>query len=125
MAFDQVNSPDLVVFEHISRRFQLWEEIYSDRLRDRSAGAHGQGGLDTEERSLYLGRKASPSAALVSPGLQTWVSTRVAERSAVLKERRKGREERRLAVPEPSTNTGASPSNKDGKKGKPKGKEGG
>ena len=126
MAFDQVNSPDLVVFEHISRRFQLWEEIYSDQLRDNSAGTHGQGGLDTEERSLYLGRKASPSAALVSPALQTWVSTRVAERSAILKERRKGREERRLAIAHSPPDNAATPAGKDkrGGKAKAKGKEG-
>ena len=121
MAFDQINSPDLVVFEHISRRYQVWEETYADILRDNSAGTRGYHGLDNEERSLYLGRSASTTAALVSPELQTWVSTKVGERSAVLKERRKGREERLLAVG--ASNNTSPPSNKDRKGGKAEGKK--
>ena len=53
MQFDQINSPDLVVFEHISRRYQVWEETYSNVLRENSTGARAYRGLDTEERSLY------------------------------------------------------------------------
>ena len=119
MHFDQLNSPDLVVLEHISRRYQLWEEIYADVSREKSDGARGNRGLDSEERSLYLGTGASTTAALVAPELQAYVATKAGERSAILRERRKGREERQLA------NTGsitpAPPKDKQGSKAKGKG----
>lgn len=119
MQFDQINSPDLVVFEHISRRYQVWEETYSDVLRDKANGTRGARGLDTEERSLYLGSGASTTAALVSPDLQSYVASKAGERSAILRERRKGREERILAAAD--TITPPAPSGNDKKGAKAKG----
>ena len=121
MHFDQLNSPDLVVLEHISRRYQLWEEIYADVLRDKSNGARGSRGLDTEERSLYLGTGASTTAALVAPELQAHVATKAGERSAILRERRKGREERLLAATDSTTSPSPSGNDKKGARAKGKG----
>jgi len=119
MSFDQLNSSDLVVLEHISRRYQTWEETYADILRAKSNGARGNRGLDTEERALYLGTGTSTTAALVAPDLQAYVATKAGERSAILRERRKGRGERQLA------NTGSitptPPKDKQGPKAKGKG----
>ena len=50
-----------------------------------------------DERRLFLGHARSRGHALVVPQLERWVATKLAEESAVLKERRKGREERALA----------------------------
>ena len=76
----------------------LWEESYSSHLKT-ALGANGSGGfgLDSDERVLFMGIQTTHTA-LVAPELQTWISGRVAERSAILKERRKGREERILAA---------------------------
>ena len=121
MQFDQINSPDLVVFEHISRRYQVWEETYSDVLRDKANGTRGARGLDAEERSLYSGSGASTTAALVSPDLQSYVASKAGERSAILRERRKGREERILAATDSTTSPSPSGNDKKGAKAKGKG----
>jgi hypothetical protein len=119
MSFDQLNSPDLAVFEHISRRYQTLEETYADALRDKSNGARTGRGLDSDERALYLGTGASTTMALVAPDLQAYVATKVGERSAILRERRKGREERLAAA----AVTPTPPNGRDKKGGKAKGKE--
>ena len=98
LVYDQLCISELAAFEHISRRYMLWEESYSSHLKT-ALGANGGGGfgLDSDERVLFMGIQTTHTA-LVAPELQTWISGRVAERSAILKERRKGREERALAA---------------------------
>lgn len=57
-----------------------------------------------EDRRIFLGERRCRGHALVSPALEQHVASRLAEESAVLKEKRKGREERqkaRGAVPPP------------------------
>ena len=97
LTYDQLCATELASFEHISRRYMLWEERYASSLRARLGASGSDFGLDTGERSLFMGL-TSHQMALVSPELSTWVSNRVGERSAILKERRKGREERLLAL---------------------------
>ncbi|CAK0904561.1 unnamed protein product, partial [Prorocentrum cordatum] len=41
--------------EHISRRYQLWEEVYSHALLEREAGASAAEGVD--ERRIFLGAR--------------------------------------------------------------------
>ncbi len=97
---DGMNIAALESFETVSRRFQLWEEFYSEALRIAEAGDHGD---DLDERRLFLGNHRSKGLAIVSPLLEQYVATKLQEESAVLKERRKGREERRLARGDPSS----------------------
>ena len=56
--------------------------------------------------ALFLGQGRSRGHALVAPALESWVASRIQEESAVLKERRKWREEHilaaGLAIPAPS-----------------------
>ena len=52
-----------------------------------------------DERQLFLGQDRGRGKALVCPLLEEWVAERLKSESAVLKERRKGREERMLAGP--------------------------
>ena len=91
---DQLNIGELVVFEVIARRFQLWEEVYAASLREAEAGSEAAPWLD--ERQIFLGHDRSRGHALVCPALETWVADRLKDESAILKERRKGREERLL-----------------------------
>ena len=51
----------------------------------------------------------SPTAALVCPKLTAWISGKVAEKTAVRKERRKGREERALVADEKGSGGAAKP----------------
>ena len=91
---DQLNVGELVVFEVVARRFQLWEEVYAASLREAEAGTDAAPWLD--ERQIFLGHERSRGHALVCPALETWVAERLKDESAILKERRKGREERLL-----------------------------
>ena len=52
---DQVNASNLAAFEMISRRYQLWEEIYAHTLRESEAGATAHGSAWLDERSIFLG----------------------------------------------------------------------
>jgi hypothetical protein len=87
----------LQAMEMVARRLQLWEEHYGEQLRKMDGGDDA---LQLDERRLFLGAKRSSGLALVSPELLTWLSSRLGEEAALLKERRKGREERQLAAGE-------------------------
>ena len=92
---DQLNISELQCFEMVARRYQLWEESYSVHLRRAEAGDEAEGWLD--ERAVFLGQGKSRGHALVCPDLEAWVAKELSNESAVLKERRKAREERQLA----------------------------
>ena len=86
----QLGVTGLASFEHISRRHLFWKESCTSSRRD-CMGALGSGfGLD--ERSFLRGL-TSLQMVLVSAELSTWISGRMGETSAILEERRKGREE--------------------------------
>jgi hypothetical protein len=95
VCFDQLNVSELQCFEKIARRLQLWEEVYSVKLRKAEGGEEVDGWLD--ERAIFLGQGKSRGHALVCPLLEAWVAKELEKESAVLKERRKAREERQLA----------------------------
>ena len=102
LQYDQLNICNLASFECLARRYQLWEERYAERIRSSTEGAVAAG--LAAERHLFLGGGRAKGYALVSPELERWVAKRMEEEAAVLKERRKGREERALAaaaVPRP------------------------
>jgi hypothetical protein len=92
---DQVNVAELMFMERVARRYQMWEQMYAAALRKAEAGDASGAWLD--EREIFLGNERSRGHALICPELEKWVAGRLAEESAVLKERRKGREERLLA----------------------------
>ena len=96
LAYDRLNLPDLQCFESICRRLQLWEEYYGEGLRLSEAGG-SLGSRDADERSIFLGHQHGRGVALVAPALSDFVSSRLKEKSTMLKERRKAREER-LAI---------------------------
>lgn len=96
MCADRLNVANIQAFEMVSRRLQLWEEVCRQQLRAAENGDGWDPWLD--ERSLFLGQRKGCGYALVAPQLEAWVAEKLAQESAVIKERRKGREERLLAL---------------------------
>lgn len=96
LTVDHLNLGELGAFETAARRYQLWEEVYAPSVREAEGGKESSPWLD--ERQIFLGHKCSRGHALVCPDLETWVAERLREESSVLKERRKGREERALVT---------------------------
>ena len=90
---DQHNVSEAVCFELIARRYQMWEQFYGSKLRDRTDASGGGFNIDRDKRSLYLGQTRTTNSALVAPALDGWVSSQLKERASILKERRKAREE--------------------------------
>ena len=93
LGFDRLNVSELQCFEAVSRRFMLWEELYGEALRSSEGGATGSALADMDERSLFLGQKHGRGLALVCPALSEFVASQLTEKSSMLKERRKAREE--------------------------------
>ena len=74
-------------------------------------GAEAGDGSDLwlDERTIFLGADRSRGSSLICPALEAYVASRLHDESSVLKERRKGREERLLARSEAlDGGTGAS-----------------
>ena len=97
VTFDQLNCGELAIVEQMARRLQMWEHVYAQRLQDTSRPAEGSSskGVDGDERALFSGNTdRAMGVSLVCPQLQEWIATQMRERSSVLKERRKAREER-------------------------------
>jgi hypothetical protein len=95
LTYDQLNVSELLCFEHVARRYQMWEEIYAQSLREAESGSGSADWLD--ERQIFLGQGRSKGHALVCPLLEQWVAEQLKSESAVLKERRKGREEKQAS----------------------------
>ncbi|CAK0810320.1 unnamed protein product [Prorocentrum cordatum] len=93
---DHLNLPNSAAFEAISRRCQLWEERYAEKLKQVTEGPGAAAGA-AAERYPFLG-VTSGSTALVSPSLAEYVAEKMEQECKILKERRKGREERNLAA---------------------------
>ena len=108
ITFDMLNAGELACVEAISRRYQLIEELYSMEMDRAQAGDVDWAG----ERRLFMGSTLGRHGCLVSPELREWLATEVSKTAAVMKERRKAREERLLArgVPayDPASGDGAS-----------------
>ena len=105
LTYDQLNLGELASFELAGRRYQLLEEKYARMLVQATAGGDNAH-LDNDR--LFMGEERRHGRALVAPALEAWVSQKLSEESAVLKERRKANEERRLARSSEVTPTGAA-----------------
>ena len=95
LGYDQLNIASLASFEVLARKIQLIEERHKDR---------GQGNIDAidggDDHFLFLGGGIGPMTrqnACVCPLLSEWVAEELRKEAAVMKERRKAREERNLA----------------------------
>ena len=90
--YDQVNIPALAGLELVCRQIQICEDKLSHRFDDTTADAA------TQDYFLMSG-STSKQQLCVCPALMTYITGESAKRNAVLKERRKAREERVLAQP--------------------------
>lgn len=94
---DQYNVSEAACFELIARRYQMWEQFYGPKLRDRTDASGSN--IDRDERSLYLGQTRTTNSTVVAPDLEEWVSSQHKENATILKERRKVREDNDSADP--------------------------
>ena len=89
ITYDQLSAGALASAEFIGRQIQILE----DKHRDKGTNA------DTQiETSLFAGARHR-SGLCISPALAEWVAQEMRGEAAVMKERRKAREERALAKP--------------------------
>ena len=88
VAFDGLNVSELLCFEMLARRYQVWEEFYKNELRQSNANASLQGAMEAEERDLFMGQRYGRGAALVCPELEAHVAEVLKERCAIQKKRK-------------------------------------
>ena len=90
--YDQVQVGALAGCEFLARQVQLVEEKWKDRILGKSDG-------ELASEAHLFGGMTVRNTLCVCPDLNSWVAGELAKESAVLKERRKAREERALGKP--------------------------
>lgn len=95
---DQLDLPNLKVFELSLRRAQMYEHFWHDDYRVRAAESHAQqgkkGGLSVEEVDIFLGERLDEKTVMVCPRLVDHLATELAKEANIKKNERKAREER-------------------------------
>jgi hypothetical protein len=91
LCFDQLAASCLASAEYLMCQVQMVEERYRDK-------AQGAANDSTVEAHLFSGT-ANRSGLCVAPQLTEWIANGLKGEAAILKERRKAREERSLAKP--------------------------
>ena len=94
LVFDGLNISELSCMEIAARRYQYWEQFYAKSLRTNEFGDASSSIWVASEGGIFLGEQHSKSLALICPALQEHVTGQLRESAALLKERRKAREER-------------------------------
>ena len=92
ICFDQLQVGSLAAAEFCARQIQLVEEKYRDR------GVPKDSLELVSEAALFSGSR-SRTTICVCPALSEWIAEEMRKEAAVMKERRKAREERNLAKP--------------------------
>ena len=93
VCFDQIDASNSAAAEIIARQIQLIEEKHRD-LGNKT----GEASVSFDAH-LYMGTSTARGGLCVSPDLQEWIAEELKKESAVLKERRKAREERNVGGP--------------------------
>ena len=99
--YDQLDIPALAGMEFVCRQIQICEDKLCHRFEDSSPEAL------TQDYFLMSGSQ-SKQQLCICPALMTYTSGETAEKSAILKERRKAREERSLAYPKKDAKKGGA-----------------
>ena len=89
--YDQLNAPNIAAAEIAAREIQVAEERYRDKVAGNSE--------DRIDSNLARGSDLVRGNLCVMPDLTQWIATELSKEYAVMKERRKAREERTLARP--------------------------
>ena len=95
--YDQLDTANLASFEFVCRQIQTTEE----RLKEKFTT-----GQDASVDLFLMSGSSSRASLCICPALSAWVATEAAKDTAVLKERRKAREERALLKPAGPKNKG-------------------
>jgi hypothetical protein len=93
ICFDQLQVGSLAAAEFCARQIQLVEEKYRDR------GVPKDSLELVSEAALFSGAR-SKTTICVCPTLSEWIAEEMRKEAAIMKERRKAREERNLAKPQ-------------------------
>ena len=78
--------------EFLARQVQLVEEKWKDRILGKTDG-------EMASEAHLFGGMMTRNTICMCPELSVWIAAELSKESAVLKERRKAREERALAKP--------------------------
>ena len=100
LVVDGLDVSNLESFEQNCRRYQLWEQVYGDLLRESESRSTVTEFLRHDEKALFMGSSFSRGLALVCPALEKHVSEALHDKSSLLKEQRKARQERMLVFEE-------------------------
>ena len=91
ICYDQLNAGNIACAELLARSIQMVAEKYRERFVGDKEGS--------EERHLLMGTHAVRGNLPICPLLSDWLSDELRKEAAVMKERRKAREERQLLKP--------------------------
>ena len=91
LCYDQIDGAANASFELVCRSLQICEDRLSPKFEESSHDSHGD--------MLLMSGAAHKSQPCICPALKAWTASELQKDSAVLKERRKAREERVLAQP--------------------------
>jgi hypothetical protein len=94
LTYDQLALSALASAEYLFRQVQMVEERYRDKVH----GANSDSSLET---NLFSG-SVNKSGLCIAPPLSEWIANELKGEAAILKERRKAREERSLVKPSKS-----------------------
>ena len=83
---------EILSFEMLGRRLQMWEQIYGEQLQEVTNPSEA-GGINSDEKRFFLGQDRLRNRSLVCPELEEYISQCMQQRTQLLKERRKAREE--------------------------------
>eukprot|EP00929_Paragymnodinium_shiwhaense_P082171 TRINITY_DN43221_c0_g2_i1.p3 TRINITY_DN43221_c0_g2~~TRINITY_DN43221_c0_g2_i1.p3 ORF type:complete len:135 (+),score=27.65 TRINITY_DN43221_c0_g2_i1:1185-1589(+) len=96
--FDQPNLCSLCAAELGARRIQMICERWKHKL---GSGAPAPGGSDLDDVHLILGTSETRGNLCLCPQFQSWTGEELGKEAVAAKERRKAREERKLAAKPP------------------------
>lgn len=99
VCFDQLNVAALAASEVLCRNLQLVEERWKEKVVGQSDGGVMQ------DAHIFTGQQTRGTLC-ICPKLSEWVAEELKKESAVLKERRKAREEHLLAKPKAKSGAG-------------------
>ena len=99
VTFDYLNVPNLSGAEDLARAAQLVEYVYHQESSVSDAGkgkGKGRAGV-LDEAHIFTGAHRDPGEVMISPDLLEYVSKEVERDASIMKQIRKGREERAAA----------------------------
>ena len=102
LVYDQLCTTNLASLELVARQVQVIEQRFKDRFTE---------GIGQDYDHYLMSGTPSSQQLCISPALESWVAAEAARDTAILKERRKAREERNLVKPDDASGAGSQAKN--------------